>query len=168
MAKIKNGLTDKVKSDLISALEKMLSSEMINGLNTAKYKIGDVISYEKKKGMKRLDIDIIESEGSRILSLYTGEKFIKNEVDNNESIFRRNQVYNGVLKSLFIFFKDIIREKNIKLMIPDVKLIEKSLINLERLQELCAKPTRANKTNKWTKKELLEKLSGKNNGWTIS
>ena len=54
MAKIKNvtGLTDKVKSDLISSLEKMLSSDMINGLNTAKYKIGDVLSYEKKKNSK--------------------------------------------------------------------------------------------------------------------
>ena len=38
MKKIKNvtGLTDNVKSDLISSLEKMLNSDMINGLNTAK------------------------------------------------------------------------------------------------------------------------------------
>lgn len=159
MAKIKNGLTDRAKENLISALEKMLSSEMINGLNTTKYKIGDIISYEKKKGMKRLDINLVEPKGNRVLSIYTGEKFIENKIEDSKSTFRDNQVYAGVLKSLSLFFKEIIDEKNIRLMTSRQKLIRKSLINLERLQELCVKPTRVSKINRWTEKELINKLA---------
>ena len=161
MKKIKdvNGLTDKVKSDLISSLEKMLSSDMINGLNTAKYKIGDVLSYEKKKNSKRLDINISELKGDRVLSIYTGEKFTENEIEDSKSAFRDNQVYTGTLRSLSVFFKEIIFEKNIRLMTSREKLIRKSLINIERLQELCPKPTRANKTTRWTEKELIDRLT---------
>ena len=140
MKKIKNGLTDKVKSDLISALEKMLSSEMIDGLNTAKYKIGDILSYEKKKDSKRLDINLVEPKGNRVLSIYTGEKFTENKVSDSKSKFRDNQVYNGALRSLYKFFKEVTYKDNIRLMIPLRDLIEKSLVNLERLQELCLKP----------------------------
>ncbi len=163
MAKIKNvtGLTDKVKSDLISSLEKMLSSDMINGLNTAKYEIGDVLSYEKKKNSKRLDINIAEPKGDRVLSIYTGEKFTENEIEDSKSAFRDNQVYTGTLRSLALFFKEIIFEKNIRLMISREKLIRKSLINLERLQELCPKPTRVSKITKWTEKELIDRLTDK-------
>lgn len=166
MAKIKNGLTDKAKENIISTIEKMLSSDMINGLNTAKYKIGDIISYEKKKGMKRLDINIVESEGNRVLSIYTGEKFTENKVSDSKSKFRDNQVYNGVLRSLYRFFQEVIYKDNIRLMISSRDLIEKSLVNLERLQELCLKPTRTNKVSKWSKKELLDKLSGKEMFWS--
>ena len=166
MAKIKNSLTDKVKGDLLSIIEKMLSSDMINGLNTAKYKIGDIISYEKKKGMKRLDINIVESKGNRVLSLYTGEKFMENKVDDSKSKFRDNQVYSGVLKSLSRFFHEVIYKDNIRLMISSRDLIEKSLTNLERLQELCVKPTRVSNKNKWSKKELLDRLSGKKMFWS--
>ena len=161
MKKIKNvtGLTDKVKSDLISSLEKMLSSDMINGLNTARYEIGDVLSYEKKKNSKRLDINIAEPKGNRVLSIYTGEKFTENEIEDSKSTFRDNQVYTGVLRSLSLFFKEIILEKNIRLMASRQELVRKSLINLERLQELCPKPTRANKTTRWTEKELIDRLT---------
>ena len=159
MKKRKDGLTDKVKGDLISALEKMLSSEMINGLNTAKYTIGDILSYEKKKNSKRLDINLVEPKGNRVLSIYTGEKFIENKIEDSKSAFRNNQVYSGVLKSLSAFFKEIIHEKNIRLMTSRQKLIRKSLINLERLQELCVKPTRTSKITKWTEKELMNKLA---------
>ena len=145
MKKRKDGLTDKVKSDLISVLEKMLSSEMINGLNTAKYKIGDIVSYEKKKDSKRLDINLVEPKGNRVLSIYTGEKFTENKVSDSKNKFRDNQVYNGALRSLYKFFKEVIYKDNIKLMISSRDLIEKSLVNLERLQELCLKPTRTNK-----------------------
>ena len=163
MAKIKNvsGLTDKIKSDLISSLEKMLSGDMINGLNTAKYKIGDIVSYEKKKSTKRLDINIVESNGSRVLSIYTGEKFTENKVSDSKSKFRDNQVYSGVLESLSRFFHETIYRDNIRLMISSEKLIEKSLVNLERLQELCLKPTRTSNRNKWSKKEILDRLVGR-------
>lgn len=166
MAKTELTLTDKVKSDLISALEKMLSSEMINSLNAAKYTIGDILSYEKKKNSKRLDINLVESKGNGVLSIYTGEKFTENKIEDSKSTFRDNQVYTGVLRSLSIFFKEIIDEKNISLMTSRQKLIRKSLINLERLQELCVKPTRVSKITKWTEKELLDKLSGKGMYWT--
>ncbi len=161
MAKIKNvtGLTDKVKSDLISSLEKMLSSDMINGLNTAKYEMGDVLSYEKKKNSKRLDINISETKVDRVLSIYTGEKFTENEIEDSKSAFRDNQVYTGTVRSLSFFLRELIFEKNIRLMISREKLTRKSLINIERLQELCPKPTRANKTTKWTEKELINRLT---------
>ena len=161
MKKIKNvtGLTDKVKSDLISSLEKMLSSDMINGLNTAKYKIGDILSYEKKKNSKRLDINIAEPKGNRVLSIYTGEKFIENKIEDSKSAFRDNQVYTGTLRSLSLFLRELIFEKNIRLLISREKLIRKSLVNMERLQELCPKPTRANKITKWTEKELIDRLT---------
>lgn len=170
MAKIKkeNVLTDKIREDLISAIEKMLSSDMINGLNNAKYKIGDIISYEKKKNTKRLDINLVEPNGDRTLSIYTGEKFIENKVDDGKSKFRDNQVYSGVLRSLYRFFQEVIYKDNIRLMISSRSLIEKSLINLERLQELCVKPTRTSKVNKWSKKELLDRLSGKGAFWSYS
>ena len=162
MAKIKNitGLTDEVKNDLISSLEKMLSSDMINGLNSAKYKVGDILSYEKKKDSKRLDINIAEAKGNRVLSIYTREKFIENKIEDSKSTFRDNQVYTGVLRSLSVFFKEIIFEKNIRLMASRGKLIRKSITNLERLQELCLKPTRVSKITKWTEKELIDRLSG--------
>ena len=163
MKKIKNvtGLTDKVKSDLISSLEKMLSSDMINGLNTARYEIGDVLSYEKKKNSKRLDINISEPKGDRVLSIYTGEKFTENEIEDSKSAFRDNQVYTGTLRSLSLFLRELIFEKNIRLITSREKLIRKSLVNIERLQELCPKPTRENKTTKWTEKELIDKLSNR-------
>jgi hypothetical protein len=167
MKKIKNGLTDKVKNDLISALEKMLSSDMINGLNTAKYKIGDILSYEKKKNSKRLDINLVEPKGNRVLSIYTGEKFIENKIEDSKSTFRDNQVYTGVLRSLSLFFKEIILEKNISLMASRQELVRKSLINLERLQELCPKPTRVSKITKWTEKELIDRLTDRYPIFTI-
>lgn len=169
MAKIKGvvGLTDKVKKDLLSSLEKMLSSDMINGLNTAKYKIGDILSYEKKKNSKRLDINLVEPKGNRVLSIYIGEKFTENKVSDSKSKFRDNQVYNGALRSLYKFFKEVTYKDNIRLMISLRDLIEKSLVNLERLQELCLKPTRTNEVSKWSKKELLDKLSNKGMCWNI-
>ena len=161
MKKIKNEtrLTDKVKSDLISSLEKMLSSDMINGLNTAKYTIGDILSYEKKKNSKRLDINLVEPKGIRVLSVYTGEKFVENKIEDSKSAFRDNQVYTGTLRSLSLFLRELIFEKNIRLLISREKLIRKSLVNMERLQELCPKPTRANKITKWTEKELIDRLT---------
>lgn len=163
MAKIKNviGLTDEVKSDLISSLEKMLSSDMINGLNTSKYKIEDILSYEKKKNSKRLDINITEPKGNRVLSIYTGEKFIENKIEDSKSAFRDNQVYTGTLRSLSLFLRELIFEKNIRLMTSREKLTRKSLINIERLQELCPKPTRVSKINRWTEKELIDRLTNR-------
>ncbi len=140
---------------------------MINGLNTTKYKIGDIMSYEKKKDSKRLDINLVEPKGNRVLSIYTGEKFTENKVSDSKSKFRDNQVYNGALRSLYKFFKEVIYKDNIRLMISLRDLIEKSLVDLERLQELCLKPTRTNEVSKWSKKELLDKLSNKGMCWNI-
>ena len=56
-----------------------------------------------------------------MLSIYTGEKFTENKIEDSKNTFRDNQVYTGVLRSLSVFFKEIILKKNIKLMLVMLK-----------------------------------------------